>query len=342
MKNPNGYGTVYKLSGNRRRPFVARVTTGWHEGKQLVKTIGYFKTRKDANMALAEYNSSPYDIDAKKLTFTEVYEQWSERRYPDLSENRVEQYKSIYRKVSEFHEVPFVNIKLAHLQKYFDGRTDISSASLKPYRTFFNQLYQYALKHEITDKNYADYIEIRETEKAKPHKIFTPEEIWKLWDNHHRADVKLVLILVYSGLRISELLQMRRENVNLEERYMIGGLKTEAGRDRVVPINKRILPFVAELMEMETTSAYLLPHPKGRKTAQSYSTFRHSVWKPLLEEFGMDNAIHDTRHTFVSLMDAAGANKIALKRIVGHRDSDVTAGYTHKSIEELVAEVDLI
>ena len=321
---------------------MARVTTGWHEGKQLVKTIGYFKTRKDANMALAEYNRSPYDIDAKKLTFAEVYAQWSERRYQELSTNRVEQYKSMYRIVSEFHEVPFVNIKLAHLQKFFDGRTDISSASLNHYKIFFNQLYKYAIKHEITDKNYAEYIEIRETEKAKPHKIFSVDEIWKLWDNAHRPDVKKALILIYSGMRISELLQMLRENVNLEERYMVGGLKSKSGRDRVIPINKKILPFITELMELETDSKFLLPHPKGRKTAQSYSTFRHSVWKPMLAELGMEHSVHDTRHTFISLMDAAESNRTALKRIVGHRNADVTEGYTHKTIEELLREVDKI
>ena len=341
MKNPNGYGTVYKLSGNRRRPFVARVTAGWHEGKQLVKTIGYFKTRKDANVALAEYNSSPYDIAAKKLTFAEVYEKWAERRFPDLSSNRIEQYKSMFRIVSDFHDLPFANIRLLHLQAFFDSRTDISSASLNHYKIFFNQLYKYALKHEIVDKNYSDFIEIRKTEKAKPHKTFTEEEIWALWDNCHRSDVKQVLILIYSGMRISELLQMQRENVNLEERYMIGGVKSAAGRDRVIPINKRIFPFIVELMELETDSPFLLPHPR-RKSAQSYSTFRHSLWKPLLEELGMDHSVHDTRHTFVSLMDAAGANKTALKRIVGHKNSDVTEGYTHKTVEELLREIDRI
>lgn len=321
---------------------MARVTAGWNKGKQVIKTIGYYKSRKEANLALAEYNSSPYDIEAKKLTFAEIYEQWSERRYPELSVHRVEQYKSMYRIVSEFHEVPFVNIKLAHLQKFFDSRTDISSASLNHYKIFFNQLYKYALKHEIVDKNYAEFVEIRQTEKAKPHKIFTVDEIWMLWDNAHRSDVKKALILIYTGMRISELLQMERENVHLEERYMVGGLKSDAGRERVIPINKKILPFITELMEMETDSAYLLPHPKGRKTAQSYSTFRHSVWKPMLADFRMDHSVHDTRHTFISLMDAAGANRTALKRIVGHKNADVTEGYTHKTIEELVREVDLI
>ena len=65
MRLPNGYGTVYKLSGNRRKPFMVRKTIGWSdEGKQLYKTIGYYETRKLALAALADYNANPYDIDA--------------------------------------------------------------------------------------------------------------------------------------------------------------------------------------------------------------------------------------------------------------------------------------
>lgn len=54
MKNPNGYGSVFKLGGNRRRPYCARVTVGWtDDGKQQYKNIGYFEERADAMIALA-------------------------------------------------------------------------------------------------------------------------------------------------------------------------------------------------------------------------------------------------------------------------------------------------
>lgn len=61
LKRPNGYGTVYKLSGRRRKPWIARVTTGWttavakkgkHAGqeveRQLYQTIGYYETKQEA------------------------------------------------------------------------------------------------------------------------------------------------------------------------------------------------------------------------------------------------------------------------------------------------------
>ena len=69
MKNPNGYGSVVRLSGNRRNPFCARKTVGWNEkGHPIYKPVGYFKTRQEAMIALAEYNRNPYDIDLSKIT----------------------------------------------------------------------------------------------------------------------------------------------------------------------------------------------------------------------------------------------------------------------------------
>ena len=74
MRLPNGYGSVSKLSGNRRRPYIVRITAGWDdEGKQLLKTLGYYPSKKEALQALVEYNAAPYDPTARKFSLTEVY-----------------------------------------------------------------------------------------------------------------------------------------------------------------------------------------------------------------------------------------------------------------------------
>ena len=75
MKNPNGYGSVIKLSGKRRRPFAARITTGYDDnGKQIYKYLGYYETRKEAMRELSLYSANPYDIDLKSLTMQNIYE----------------------------------------------------------------------------------------------------------------------------------------------------------------------------------------------------------------------------------------------------------------------------
>lgn len=87
MKLPNGFGSIYKLSGKRRRPWVAAKTFGWQfdeEGqriKQKRQVIGYFATRQEAMTALVQYNENPYDLDSNKITFSEVYEKWSDKYF---------------------------------------------------------------------------------------------------------------------------------------------------------------------------------------------------------------------------------------------------------------------
>lgn len=322
---------------------MARITDRWEDGRQIYTTIGYFKSRKEANIALADYHNDPYDVASRKLTFSEVYERWSERRFPQVSPNRAEQFISIYKALAEFHEKPFADLKLLQLQAYFDRRTDISSASLQHYKILLNQLYKYAIKHEITDKNYAQFIEITKTGKVKPHKTFSEAELRALWEARDDRDVQIILLLIYTGLRITELLEMPKYRVNVQERYMVGGIKTEAGRDRVIPLNWRILPFVEALMQND--SRFLIAKQnKGKSEAYSYHYhgFRYAIWKPLLKRFGMNHSIHDTRHTFISLADSAGVNKVALKRIVGHKNEDVTEEYTHKELGELIQEIDKI
>ena len=205
----------------------------------------------------------------------------------------------------------------------------------------FNQLYKFAMKHEIVDKNYAAFIEIKKTGKVAPHKVFTEDEIATLWKHSDRREVQIILILIYTGLRITELLTMERQKVFIAERYMIGGIKTEAGRDRVIPINHKILPFVIAFYE-EGGEYLIKKQNKGKRQAYSYHGFRYSIWKPVLKEFGFKHSIHDTRHTAISLMDAAGVNRTALKRIVGHKNEDVTELYTHKNLQDLITEIDKI
>lgn len=75
MKLPNGYGSVVKMSGKRRKPYMVRKTIGWHldkgKGRQIQDfiIIGYAETRAEGLKMLAEYNQNPYDVDTAKVTF---------------------------------------------------------------------------------------------------------------------------------------------------------------------------------------------------------------------------------------------------------------------------------
>nr|WP_304151373.1 hypothetical protein [Mitsuokella multacida] len=79
MKLPNGFGTVYKLSGNRRRPYVVKKTIQHRQ-----KALGYFETFEDAMAYLVEYNHDPALLSPSKTTFSEVYALWKAQHFPRL------------------------------------------------------------------------------------------------------------------------------------------------------------------------------------------------------------------------------------------------------------------
>lgn len=103
MKMANGVGSVYKLSGNRRNPYIVRKTTGWDintetgKRKQLYVTIGYAPTRAKGLEMLMDYNKNPYDVEASKITFAEVYEKWSAEKFPTISESNKKGYQASYK-----------------------------------------------------------------------------------------------------------------------------------------------------------------------------------------------------------------------------------------------------
>lgn len=106
MKNPNGYGTVTKLSGNRRKPWVVKEGKS---GKQ--KTIGYTTTREEGLIMLAKYNNDPWDIETDKITLQELYDLWLEKRAVKLGSSNQSSLKSAYKHYSKLGKVRYNQIK---------------------------------------------------------------------------------------------------------------------------------------------------------------------------------------------------------------------------------------
>ena len=110
MKLPNGYGSVIKLGGKRRKPYAARITTSWTEdGKQEKKYLGYFKTRQEAMKALADYNENPFDLAAREITFADLYERWCKVKYKDKPVLGI--YTAAYKKLEPLHNMKFSEIR---------------------------------------------------------------------------------------------------------------------------------------------------------------------------------------------------------------------------------------
>lgn len=350
MKFPNGYGSVYKLSGNRRKPWVARKTIGWKpiEGKKrgypIYFIIGTYEKREQAIEALVNYNKNPYDIDKAKITFAEVYEKWSEKKFEKISDSNIKGYKASYQLCDSIKDMKFVDIKLEHLQKVVD-ESGKNYPTLRKLKVLLNQLYDYAVIHEIIPKerNLVQYVDI--SEAGNPNAIdrtpFKKKEIQALWKWKDSSEyIKVILMLIYSGVRIGEMLDLKKKNVNLKEKWFdVIASKTDAGI-RKVPIADKVLPLF-EYWYNKNDCEYLISTPEGKHF--EYRNYYDSYWTPFMEQLNMDHRPHDTRHTCISLLTAVGVDERIIKKIVGHKGQGVTQiVYTHLEIEELLDAINKI
>lgn len=338
MKLPNGFGSVYKLSGKRRNPWCARKTTGWtwNEEKQksfpIYEFIGYYPTRQDALTALVDYNKDPYDLHLNTITFEEVYEKWSDIHFEKVSDSNVKGYKASFRLCDGIKDMKFVEIKLDHLQKVVD-ESGKNTPTLKKLKIMFGLMYDYAVMHEIVSQDKRDMVRYVDISKAgNPNaynrKPFSKKEVKMVWNaKDSNTYMTVILILIYTGLRIGELLDLEKKDVHLEERWFyVKESKTESGI-REVPIAEKIVPFFEYWMNRECDHLICTPDDKPFL----YRNYYDSYWTPLMEHLGFVNhRPHDTRHTCVSLLTEAGVDERIIKKIVGHKGQGVTETvYTH-------------
>lgn len=352
MRLPNGFGSVYKLSGNRRNPYVAKKTKGWETNpqtgkvKQLYTVIGYYPTRKEALTALANYNENPYDLNTEQITFSDVYEKWSDEYFPTLSsKSSIRTITAAYKYCEPLYNMRMQDIRVIHLEKTILN-AKVGDTTKMRIKSIFNLMYKYALKHDIVQKNYAELCD--NIKKPKPTIIRTPfseEEISLLWEHIEFPFVDMLLIGIYSGWRPQELAILKISDINLNNLTFTGGLKTEAGKNRIVPIHPIILPLVKKNYEkaLSMKSNYLFNDEDGQQgTALTYDKYR-GRWKKIMKRLNLDHKPHDTRHTFITKAKEANMNEYILKLIVGHAIYDITEEtYTHQTIEDLHKEIQKI
>ena len=316
MKLPNGYGTVYKLTGNRRRPWVVKKTI---DGRQ--KPLGYFTTREEAFAFLVSVNRITPE---REVTFSSVYHAWKIRHFESISLSTRSAYEISYKHLSPLHSVSFRNITYNNLQSTIDG-IEAGYCTRKKCRVLLSQLYQYAMKNGIVETDLSRFIELPRHVPIYTKRPFTSRQIGKLWKSADTVEgVKDVLILIYTGMRAGEYIGLSAGDVNLRQQYInIKKSKTLAGI-RKIPIHRKILTI---LMERKAEGIIC---PCG-----NYESFRR-LFDYAMKEMKMHHTPHECRHTLATMLDRAGANETAVKMILGHARTGVTKGvYTHKTLADL-------
>lgn len=257
----------------------------------MYETIGWYRTQKEAEIALAEYNKNPYKLD-NVITFKELYDQWSIKHYPTISESSANGYRNAIKHCQGLYNIKVPNIRIMDLQETIDNCPKYSIR--KQIRVFFNMIYKYAVKSQIVGPEYNNLaLEVGKEVKVHQKKPFTKEEIKKLWDNVDKIPyIDTILMLCYSGARIKELLTIENANVHITngERFAIGGEKTDAGRNRIIPIHRDTKKFFEKYYNQN--NKYLLTI--DGKPIQ-YNTYIRKIWNPIMEELEMEHTPHERK-----------------------------------------------
>ena len=367
MRLPNGFGQISEIKGkNLRKPFRAMVTVSkTPEGRPICKPLkpeAYFETYNDAYAALVEYNRNPYDLNPG-MTVKELYEKWYEQysKDHDHSTNSLAM-QTPWKYCSAVYNMRASDLRARHIKGCMDEGYIIQKNEKQPattamkYRikTLFNLMLDYAVEYEITDKNYARTFNLptqyrTEVKTAmKEHIAYTEEEMKKLWDNvDDLRFVDAVLIQCYTGWRPQELCLIELENVDLENWTMTGGMKTEAGTNRTVPIHTKIRPLVErKYKEAERVGSKMLFNVVTSRSVKEFDYFRFRTGlKKIVEklELNPEHRPHDARKQFVTMAKNTDMDEYAIKYIVGHSITDLTERvYTQRDIKWLAEEIEKI
>lgn len=377
MRAPNGFGSITKMSGKRRNPYRVQITTGWEfvkdeDGDPIMdangepklrrvrKTLGYFPSRAAAMIALAEYNKSPYDLDIATITWLDVWNKWGPAAIESGSTSLSPQLKKAHERCAPLHTMKMKDVRKAHMQSILDSIAHMSSTSQHRLKYVMQQNFKWAVENDVVNKDYSQFLTVSVKEKDEDEELhypFTKDEIKILWQHANETTplpngkgnrtyttvraYKAMLVLIYTGMRIMELGNLKSADVHPQERYIdLRGTKTKAAK-RIVPLHKDIVPIIEELLADGGT--HLVVSGVGKPLR--YDQWYNHVLTAANKLIGGDHTLHDTRHTFVSAAERSGldAESIILKRIVGHSTKgNTTAIYTHKDITDLLEAIDKV
>lgn len=328
----NGQGTVYKGSDGK---WIAEYTIGWDESDGVThrrrrKKRG-FATK---NEALAYLPNMVQDLPQQDMNvkFKDLYKKWMERHAEKVSKSTINCYKSAYKYFSPIYYAEIAKIRTEHLQECVD-KCPHGKRTKENMKALGTSLWKYAMQLDIVDRNYAEYIYIKKEETAVK-MAFSAEQLDLMWASVETVpDIKYVLLLCYTGMRLGEMLSALTANYHPDEGYFITGIKTEAGKDRVITISPKIKPFFEDF-------------GKGKHlfTELSAKRFRNEIFYPALQALDMDEPKEDDthlytphccRHTFATLMKKVDAPATDKQKLIGHSKFEMTAHYTHTDIGSL-------
>lgn len=352
MKRANGTGTVVKLSGNRRKPYVVKIPARDDRGYAVQVPLSYHAKQVEAQAALEDYNAKKAvgaapASDMLGYTVQNVYDGWSGRLYPKLErDGRTSSLKSHMaawsKRISRFANQKMRETTLNHWQSILDEDEDEgrSQSLINNDAILIRALFAYSMERDIVAKDYSEFLDIPSVDPKNPKEALNDIHLAQLEkmasEGFPWADT--ALMLCYTGYRITEFLTLSRFQYHPEEGgYFAAGIKTAAGRDRIVPIHPKIKSYF--MHRMADANQFIIATVDGSPITSQW--YRDNAFPPIREALGLPEATpHWCRHTFNTRLHAVGVDDITRKLLMGHSlKNDINAGYTHPAVITLAEAV---
>lgn len=326
----NGTGMAYR----RGNTWTARVTIGFiiQDGKKIQKyrTKGGFPTKAAAENYCAELKDNPR---APKSTesFSQIYDRWLAEYQERVAPTTLSSYKAAWKKFKKLHPLPIVGITVSMLQECID-ECDKGRSTLDDMRTVCSLVYQYAVINKVVDQNLAQFLYVS-TKKKGTRQPFSMDELKKIGQAVGRIPyADYVYCMCYLGFRPNEMLSLKKDAYDKEHNCLIGGFKTEAGTNRIVPISPKIQKIIDE--RLKAPGKYIFPRSDG--TLMDDEHFRKYCFTPLMEQLGISGKVpYSCRHTFANLLKNVQGSDTDKAALIGHSDASMTKYYQSADYESL-------
>ena len=370
----NGEGSIQRLPDGRYRAtiyYTADVEI--LDGKPHAirkKKQATCDLKRDADAQLQRFRSEierlkkgePADVEQKPKTFAETWDEWLSEHSQHIGAETCGNYRAAYKHMTALHDCPLKDITAGDLQTCIDD-CPCGKGTRAIMRSAWKQLYTWAIARHIVSWpiNLAVGLKLNYDQDQENYErdSLTNEEMDALWDLAYAGDrdAKIVLIAIHLGMRPSELLALSVDDVHLDaaEPYVEGGSKTKAGKNRHIPIAKKILPFVIKEKGSRTSGRFILTGSMGN-AKQILNYYSDHSFFPVIERAGIANPMvpagggtmrhrltpHNCRHTFATMIGYAAANsalgdrasKKDVEELIGHESAErMTAKYQQANLE---------
>lgn len=257
----NGQGCAYK----RGQTWTACVTMDWvlpndpsKPKKPIRKTKGGFATKRDALNYCPTLLAGGVEKPSEAPRLSDYWKTYSEGNMSKISRGKQSAYRTAWNKLKSIHDVRVDAITVDLLQRTIDDRCHTFDPA-KDCKTLLSNLFELAAADRFVSRELPSFISLPEHEPSEPIPFNKDEQkkIWKAYDNGDRR-AAVHLLMIYTGMMPGELMLLKAENIDLNQRIILrSGLKTKIRKRTPVVLADCILPIVEDLIAHAMPSGYI-------------------------------------------------------------------------------------